>query len=78
MKHENRTNLLSRNARFIWLAALFLPPLLAFVAYNLTPHEEIWHEIVFSLLCIPIFFVWVIALISCVVSFLMHRTAASH
>ena len=58
---ENKTTFLSRNARFLWLGALFVPPASAYVAYQLTPHEEIWHEVLYSLLCIPIFLVWLVA-----------------
>jgi hypothetical protein len=76
VKVRNRSALLSRNARFLWLAVLFVPPGAAFLAYQLTPHEEVWHEILYSLLCLPLFFVWLIALLGCVVSFLIHRTMA--
>lgn len=77
MKHEHRLNFLARNARYIWLFALFVPPAIAFAAYHVTPHEEIWHEVLYSLLCLPIFFFWVIALIACVLSFAVHRTLAN-
>ena len=76
MKQDHRSTVWARNARFLWLAALFIPPAAAFLAYELTPHEEIWHEIVYSLLCLPLFFVWLVALIGCVLSFLLHRTLA--
>jgi hypothetical protein len=76
VKNENRSTILSRNARFLWLAVLFLPPGLALLAYDLTPHEEIWHEILYSLLCLPLFGVWLLALLGCVLSFLIHRTIA--
>jgi hypothetical protein len=74
VKHENRSTLFSRNARFIWLFLLTMPPGIALLAYDLTPHEEIWHEVVYSLLCLPLFFFWLLALLGCVVSFLFHRS----
>jgi hypothetical protein len=73
VKNENRSTLLSRNARFLWLAMIFVPPGAAFLAYVLTPHEAIWHEILYSLLCLPLFFMWLLALLGCVLSFLIHR-----
>ncbi|MFO1500466.1 MAG: hypothetical protein U1G07_19140 [Verrucomicrobiota bacterium] len=76
MKDENRSTVLSRNVRFLWLAMLFLPPSLAFLAYEVTPHEQIWHEVLYSLLCIPLFVFWLVALLACVLSFLLHRTLA--
>ncbi len=76
MKNDHRSTVLVRNARYLWFAILFVPPALAFLAYELTPHEEIWHEIVYSLLCVPLFFVWLLALIGCLVSFLFHRSLA--
>lgn len=69
-----RSNVLSRNARFLWLLVLFVPPALAFGAYTITPHEAIWHEILYSLLCLPLFALWLLALLGCVLSFLIHRT----
>src|SRR5207245_11125067 len=73
---NNRTTILTRNARFLWLGALFVPPLFAFLAYECTPHEEIWHEVLYSLLCVPIFCFWLIALFGCIISFLSYRSAA--
>ena len=74
VKAETRSSVLSRNARFLWLAALLATPAVAFLAYAVTPHEEIWHEVLYSLLCVPLFVVWLIALLGCVLSFLIHRT----
>ena len=74
MKNENRSTFLSRNARFVWLAVVFFPPAAAFLTYILTPHEQIWHEVVYSLICVPLFFVFLVALLGCVISFLIHRT----
>ncbi len=68
------STVLTRNARFLWLVILFLPPGIAFAAYNVTPHEAIWHEVLYSLLCLPLFFVWLVAVLGCVISFLIHRT----
>ena len=76
VNNENSSTFLSRNARFLWLLVLFLPPGLAFLAYDLTPHEEIWHEILYSLLCLPLFGFWLVALLGCVISFCIHRTLA--
>ena len=76
MKLEHRSTVLSRNARFLWLLMLFVPPVAAFLAYEVTPHEEIWHEFLYSLLCVPLFFFWLLALLGCVLSFLIHRTMA--
>ena len=73
---ENKTTFLSRNARFLWLGALFVPPASAYVAYRLTPHEEIWHEVLYSLLCVPIFCFWLVALFGCIISFLSYRSTA--
>jgi hypothetical protein len=70
------STVLTRNVRFLWLAALFLPPLTAYAVYELTPHDRLWHEIVYSLICLPIFAVWLIALFGCVFSFLSHRATA--
>jgi hypothetical protein len=72
----DRSNFLSRNARYLWLVILFVPPGVAFGAYTVTPHEEIWHEVVYSLICVPIFCLWLIAVLGCVLSFLIHRTLA--
>jgi hypothetical protein len=72
----NTTTIFSRNARFLWLVALLLPPLAALIAYDLMPHEKIWHDVIFSLLCLPIFGLWLIALFGCVISFLIHRSVA--
>ncbi len=77
MKGRNKLALLSRHARFLWLAVLFVPPGAAFLAYQLTPHEEIWHEVLYSLLCVPLFFMWLLALLGCVLSFSIHRFLAS-
>ena len=74
--NDNQTTILTRNARFLWLGGLFVPPLFAFLAYQWTPHEEIWHEVLYSLLCIPIFLVWLVALSGCVISFLSYRSTA--
>lgn len=74
MKRENRSTVLSRNARFLWLAAVFLPPGVALLVYELTPHERIWHEVVYSLICVPLFLAWLLAVLACVLSFLLHRT----
>jgi hypothetical protein len=73
---QNISTILIQNARFLWLAALFLPPLAAFAVYELTPHERLWHEVVYSLICLPLFAVWLIALFGCVFSFLSHRATA--
>jgi len=73
---NNKTTILTRIARFLWLGALFVPPLSAFVAYRLMPHEEIWHEVLYSLLCVPIFCIWLIALVGCIISFLSYRSTA--
>ena len=77
MKNENRSTFLSRNVRYLWLIVLFLPPGAAFLAYEWTPHEAIWHEILYSLLCLPLFGFWLLALLGCVLSFLIHRTLAN-
>jgi hypothetical protein len=74
--NTKRSDVLSRNARFLWLVVVFLTPLVAFLAYELTPHEQVWHEVLYSLLCLPIFAVWLVALLGCVISFLVHRTLA--
>ena len=74
MSANNQTTVLTRNARFLWLGALFVPPVLAFLAYEWTPHEEIWHEVLYSILCLPIFCFWVIALVGCIISFLSYRS----
>jgi hypothetical protein len=71
-----RPSLLSRNARYLWLLVLFVPPGVAFAAYSVTPHEEIWHEVIYSLLCVPLFCLWLVAVLGCVLSFLIHRTLA--
>jgi len=63
----------TRNARFVWLGALFLPPAFAFAIYLLMPHEELWHDLLYSLVCVPIFFVWLVAVIGCSISFLNYR-----
>ena len=46
------------------------------MAYEWTPHEEIWHEVLYSLLCVPIFCIWLIALFGCIISFLSYRSTA--
>jgi hypothetical protein len=74
VKNENRSTVLSRNVRFLWLALVFVSPALALLAYDVTPHEEIWHEVLYSLLCVPLFFFWLVALLGCILSFLLHRT----
>jgi hypothetical protein len=71
---ERVTKVLARNARYLWLLVLFVPPAAAFGAYHVTPHEEIWHEILYSLMCVPLFLVWLLAVLGCVLSFLIHRT----
>lgn len=76
MKNENRSTFLLRNARFIWLFALLIPPAAAFGAYHVTPHDEIWHEILYSLLCVPLFILWLVALLACVLTFAIHRSLA--
>ena len=76
MSDISKTTVFTRNARFLWLGALFLPPLTAFVAYQLTPHEAIWHDVLFALLCLPIFCIWMITLFGCVISFLSYRSTA--
>jgi hypothetical protein len=72
--NDEHKTLLSRNARYLWLAALILPALAALLAYEITPHEEIWHEVFYSLLCLPIFGVWLIAVLGCVISFVSYRS----
>ena len=76
MKAENRVSMFTRNARFVWLAILLLIPGAAFLIYELTPHDEIWHEILYSLVCVPLFGIWLVALVGCTVSFLAHRAMA--
>ena len=76
MNDKNETTFFTRNARFLWLGALFVPPLAAFTAYQLTPHEEIWQEVLYALLCVPIFCCWLIALFGCIISFLSYRSTA--
>jgi len=73
---DNQNTILTRNARFLWLGALWVPPLFAFLAYQWTPHEEIWQEVIYSLLCVPIFCFWLIALFGCIISFLSYRSTA--
>ena len=73
MSNGNEPTVFSRNVRFLRLAALFLPALAALAAYDLMPHEKIWHEVLYSLICVPIFCVWLIALVGCIISFLVHR-----
>jgi len=77
MSDKNETTFFTRNARFLWLGVLFVPPLAAFAAYQLTPHEEIWQEVLYALLCVPIFCCWLIALFGCIISFLSYRSTAS-
>ena len=74
MKNENRSTVLFRNVRFLWLALVFVSPGLALLAYDVTPHEAIWHDVLYSLLCLPLFCFWLLALLGCVLSFLIHRT----
>ena len=75
MKRQDKSTFLSRNARFVWLGALFVPPTAAFFAYEAMPHEAIWHEVIYSLLCLPIFATWLISVCGCLVSFLIYRSA---
>ena len=74
MSTNNQITVLTRNARFLWLGALFVPPVFAFLVYGWTPHEEIWHEVFYSILCLPIFAIWLIALFGCIISFLSYRS----
>ncbi len=76
VSEKNEITILTRNARFLWLAALFVPPLFAFAAYQLTPHEEVWHDVLFALLCLPIFCFWVLAVLGCIISFVNYRSTA--
>ncbi len=73
---RNPVTILSRNARYLWLGALFVPPLTALLAYDLMPHEEIWHEVLYSILCLPIFGAWLVALLGCAISFIIYRSCA--
>jgi len=73
---ENKTTVFTRNARFLWLGAQFLPAGFAFVAYQLMPHEEIWQEVIYALLCVPIFCFWLVTLFGCIISFVSHRSTA--
>jgi hypothetical protein len=68
------TTFCTRNARFLWLVALFVPAMVAFGAYQLMPHEYLWQEIVFGLLCVPLFCIWLVAVVGCVISFLSYRS----
>jgi hypothetical protein len=77
VKSENESTFLSRNARFLWLVGVFLTPGVAFLTYELTPHEEIWHDVLYSLFCLPLFGFWLLALLGCILSFLIHRTLAN-
>jgi len=77
MNDDHRPTILSRNARFLWLGALWLPPLVALIAYNLLPHDEIWHEVLYSILCLPIFCGWLISLCGCIISFALHRSSVN-
>lgn len=70
---ENRSSFLSRNVRFVWLALVLLTPGTAWLIYDLTPHEEIWHEVIYSLLCVPLFMIFLFTLLAAVISFLLHR-----
>src|SRR5262249_15243412 len=74
VKRANKPTFLSRNVRFVWLAALVVPPTAAFFIYDLMPHEEIWQEILYSLLCLPIFAIWLVTLCGCLLSFLIYRS----
>ena len=76
VKAKNSSTLLLRNVRFLWLALVFMPPGVAFLAYCLTPHERVWHDVLYSLFCLPLFGIWLVALLGCVVSFLLHRLLA--
>jgi len=77
VKGSNKSAILPRYARFLWLGVFLAVPGTAFLAYELTPHEEIWHEVLYSLLCLPLFFLWLVALLGCVLSFLIHRTLSN-
>ena len=77
MKDANKPTIFTRNARFLWLGALFVPPVFAFGAYEITPHEEIWHEVLYSLLCVPIFCFWLVTLCGCIISFVTYRSTAN-
>jgi len=70
---NNEPTFFTRNARYLWLGALFLPPGFAFAIYLLMPHEEFWHELLYAVLCVPIFFVWLVAVLGCSISFLNYR-----
>ncbi len=74
--NSNATSFLQRNARFLWLMLLFVPPGVAFLAYDLMPHEEIWQEVIYSLICVPLFLVWTFALFGSVLSFVFYRSLA--
>lgn len=76
MSSDFETTFFTRNARYLWLVALFVPALIAFGAYQLMPHDNVWHEILFGLLCVPIFCVWLVAVVGCVISFLSYRSTA--
>ena len=76
VSEKNEITVLTRNARFLWLGGLFVPPLLAFLAYQLTPHEELWHDVLFGLFCVPVFCVWVLAVLGCIISFVSYRSTA--
>ena len=73
---NNQTTVLTRNARFLWLGALFVPPLFAFAIFQMMPHEEIWHEVLYGLVCVPIFCFWLVALFGCIISFLSYKSTA--
>jgi hypothetical protein len=73
MKTEYRSTSVGSHARFLWLAGLLLTPAVALCAYDVTPHEQIWQEVLFALLCLPLFLVFIVALIGSTLSFVMHR-----
>ncbi len=73
MRAEYRSTFLSRNARFLWLLALFLTPAVVLLAYDLTPHNNFWQQILFSLLCLPLLVAFVVALIGSLLAILMHH-----
>jgi len=77
VKNDNRSTVLSRNARYLWLAVLSSSRR-GVSGLQRDPHEQIWHEVLYSLLCVPLFCVWLLAVLGCVLSFLIHRTLANH
>ena len=73
MSANSEATFFTRNARYLWLGALFLPPGCAFAIYLLMPHEALWHELIYAVVCVPIFFVWLVAVLGCSISFLNYR-----